>query len=360
MPDWIRLWRTASPLLIPFSWLYRFGVFLRNLGYDSGWGKIHRLPVPVLSIGNLTVGGTGKTPITLSIAKILQDDPYRLEPAILSRGYRRSGSGYQLVSAGESPLCDWPHSGDEPQLYARKLRGVPVAVDVDRVRGGRYLVEHFNPSVILLDDGFQHRRLHRDLDIVLLDSDDRSVNQRLLPAGPRRESRASLDRAQLIILTHQRIVDENSDKIQRELVRDFGGERLVACNNKPAGCTDLRSGEIIPLEKMAGMRVIPFCGIAKPEGFRRILSEIGADAPFLIRFPDHHKYGIKDVERLAGLYSQHRPDYLITTEKDAVKLGGLFEALPILVLEIEIEWSKGFENLERELRRLFGAPGEKG
>jgi len=355
-----QLWRMARPLLLPFSWLYGLGVFLRNLGYDSGWAKIHRIPVPVISIGNLSAGGTGKTTLTLSLARLLQNDPYQLSPAVLSRGYRRSSWGYQLVSAGEGSLCGWEQSGDEPQLYARKLTDVPVAVDADRVRGGNFLVKHFAPSVILLDDGFQHRRLHRDLDIVLLNSGGNIQSDHLLPAGLLREPQSSLRRAHLIVLTYFLLGETESERIWRTCAEHFGEHRLLACRNKMLTCTDLRTGEKFPLEDIRGMRLIPFCGIARPESFRKILAEQGAEIPFLIRFQDHHKYGPRDVERLATAYAEERSDYLITTEKDAVKLGGLFEALPILVLEVEIEWLKGLDNLHRELAKLFGSSGEKG
>lgn len=347
------LWRKSSLLFSPFAWLYGRGVSLRNLAYNSGLLKTHRLPIPVISIGNLNMGGTGKTPVTLSLARILRDPPYNLSPAVLSRGYKRRSSGYRLVSAGDGPICDWKESGDEPQLYASKLSGVPVAVDADRARGGRTLIEHFSPSVILLDDAFQHRRIQRDLDIVLLDESFQWQKERLLPAGYLREPPSALKRAHLIVLTHHQHGDEKSDELWRTWTGQFGENRLLACRTRPSGCAQFRTGEKVPLKALPDWRLIAFCGIAKPEAFLDTLTQLCADVRFLIRFPDHHVYKPKDVERLAISFTKEKADYLITTEKDAVKLGGLFQALPILVLEIEIEWLKGLDNLKNKFHQLL-------
>ena len=347
------LWRKVRPFLTPFTGIYALGINLRNLAYDRNILKIHKLPIPVISIGNVTVGGTGKTPVTLSLARLLQDPPYNQKPAVLSRGYKRKSRGYQLVSAGDGPICDAIQSGDEPQMYARKLSDVPVAVDTDRVRGGRTLIRHLSPSVILLDDAFQHRRLHRDLDIVLLDSSVEFQQERLLPAGPMREPMTSLKRADLIVLTHFQPGDDVSEQLWDICAEQFGEDRLCACGIKPVRCTRINNGKEIPLDELRKCRLIAFCGIAKPETYLQALIKLGTNTPFLIRFPDHHRYRPKDVEKLANVFTAEKADYLITTEKDAVKLSGLFQALPILALEIEIDWLNGTENLKRELFRLF-------
>lgn len=347
------LWRKFSPFLTPFAWIYGQGVALRNLAYDRKLTRIHRLPIPVISIGNLTVGGTGKTPVALSLARMLRDPPYNLSPVVLSRGYRRRSSGYRLVGAGDGPLCRWEESGDEPQLYASKLSGVPVAVDADRVRGGRTLIEHFNPSVILLDDGFQHRRLHRDLDIVLLDEGCDLHCERLLPAGPLREPLSALQRADLIVLTNHQFGDEEADACWQVCAKQLGEERLLACRIRPSGCVHFRTGEHLPLNTLRQKRLVAFCGIARPDAFLNTLKQLGANLSYLIRFPDHHVYKPRDAEKLATSFATERADHLITTEKDAVKLSDLFQALPILVLQIEIEWLRGLENLKRKLYKLL-------
>lgn len=347
-----RLWKILRPFLYPFSWAYGLVIFLRNMAYDLGWIKAKRLNVPVISIGNLSAGGTGKTPVTMALARMLKSPAFRLRPAALSRGYRRKSKGFQLVSAGKGPLCAWADSGDEPYLLARSLPGVPVAVDVDRYNGGSELIRRFNPDALLLDDAFQHRSLHRDLDIVLVDA-GRDLRGHLLPAGLLREPLSSLRRAGLIVLTHFRPDEPIHQSIWKALARTLGESRLAACRTRPSGCLELRTGQTLPLIDLNGTRVVPFCGIAKPESFLAVLETAGADFPFLIRLPDHHHYSTRDVERLAEAYARTHAQYLITTEKDAVKLEGLFAALPILVLQIEIEWLRGKENLERELFKLF-------
>ncbi len=347
-----RLWKLLKPVLYPFSWVYGAIVLGRNLAYNAGWLRTLSLTTPVISIGNLSAGGTGKTPVTMALTRLLKSPMFRCRPAVLSRGYKRKTMGYHQVSSGKGPTCSWTEAGDEPYLMAQSLRGVPVAVDEDRFRGATELTRRFKPDVILLDDAFQHRRLHRDLDIVLLDS-SRDLSDTLLPAGRLREPLSSLRRAGLIILTHFKPDDQVYETAWKACARTFGGNRLMACRTNLSGCRDLHSGKSLALSELNGLRLVPFCGVAKPESFLAILESTGAEFPFLVRLPDHHVYGPKDVERLAEAFARTRASYLMTTEKDAVKLEGLFTALPILVLEIEIEWLRGRENLERELFKLF-------
>ncbi|HDH57134.1 MAG TPA: tetraacyldisaccharide 4'-kinase [Bacteroidetes bacterium] len=347
------LWQKVGPFLSPFAKIYEMGVVLRNFSYDHHLAKVTQLPVKVISVGNLTVGGSGKTPVTLSLAKLIDNLPSKKKPAILLRGYRRRGSGFRIVSSGEGSLCSWEESGDEAQIYARRLKSIPVAVDADRVRGGRALIEQFSPSVILLDDGFQHRRLHRDLDIVLLNHRGEYLTDRLLPAGRLRESPGALKRAHFIVLNRYQPDDTKSDDFLSHCVETFGEAKIAACRVIPSQCTNLRDGQPFRLDSLRGKRLIPFCGIANPESFLETLQKLDPEIPFLVRFPDHHAYKPRDAGRLADAFTKNNADYLITTEKDAVKLGGLFEALPILVLEIEIEWLLGLDNLKGQISGLF-------
>jgi len=344
-----------NPLLTALSWFYGAVAFLRNRFYDWGVWRTRRLPAAVVSVGNLSAGGTGKTPVTLALAQLLQRPPYSAKVAVLSRGYRRKSQGLQWVSAGAGSLCDWEASGDEPQIFARRLRGVPVAVDADRVRGGAALIKEYSPRVILLDDGFQHRRLARDLDIVLMDP-QRDLRDAVLPRGLLREPLSSLGRADLILLMAQEGESMVFEESWKYCADRYGEERLLACRSQRSACYELRSGEKVSLEGLSGVRLLPFCGIAKPENFLLTLGGLGAEIPILIRFRDHHVYSLRDLERLALVYAKQKAQYLITTEKDAVKLGGLFHALPILVLQTEIEWLRGIENLQRELNRILASP----
>jgi tetraacyldisaccharide 4'-kinase len=232
-------------------------------------------------------------------------------------------------------------------------------VDKDRVRGAGALLKEFSPQVILLDDGFQHRRLFRDLDIVLIDP-HRDLPDYLLPRGMLREPLSALQRADLIVLVSQDVGTDVFEESWQRGAAIWGEERLLACRSRPSGCYELRSGTEVGLASLAETRLVPFCGIAKPENFLLTLSSLRAEIPLLIRFRDHHRYNLRDLERLAMIYAQQKTRYLITTEKDAVKLDGLFHALPILVLKTEIEWLRGRENLERELNRILVKSDEVG
>jgi tetraacyldisaccharide 4'-kinase len=171
--------------------------------------------------------------------------------------------------------------------------------------------------------------------------------------GRLRESLASLRRAGLIVLTHFHPDNPVHEKIWSVCVKTLREDRLAACRTRPTGCRDLRTGKPVPLDQIKGMRLLPFCGIAKPASFLHSLETAGAEFPYLIRLSDHHHYGLKDVEWLSQAYTKSHATHLMTTEKDAVKLEGLFLALPILVLQVEIEWVRGKENLERELFKIF-------
>ena len=275
------------------------------------------------------------------------------EPAILSRGYGRKSAGFQIVHNGKRAQCDWKTSGDEPQIYGRRLKRVPVAVDRDRVRGGQALIDEFHPSLLLLDDAFQHRRIHRDLDLVLLDCNQPLDTMRLLPAGQLRESPDSLGRADLILLTHFEPDYEPHERYWSSLSERWGDSKLVACRYATGRLSHFRTGERIKPGSLKGKTLIGFCGIARPENFKDTLDHFRAEVPYIIRFGDHHVYRARDVERLAMAFNKVQADYLITTEKDAVKLGMLFEALPILVAEVEVEWLRGLDNLHRELSALL-------
>ena len=184
-------------LLFPLALFYWGAVLWRNLFYTIGFFVTRRLPVPVISVGNLTVGGTGKTPAVIYLAQKLQENGFK--PAVLSRGYGRNTTGTVVVSDGSKSLGGYEEGGDEPYLMANRLSGIPVVVDELRYRGGCFIVENFHPDVILLDDAFQHRALARDLDIVLLNSQDSPEAYKMLPYGKLREPPFHLRRADVLI-----------------------------------------------------------------------------------------------------------------------------------------------------------------
>ena len=186
--------------LYPFSLLFQLLVFFKNYFYKINILKTHRLPCIVISVGNITAGGTGKTPFVIYLSSILKYT-YDYKVAILSRGYGRLTKGTILVSNGQGPLHDWTIVGDEPYMMSKKLKEIPIAVDENRFRGGTFLIKKYNPDIIILDDGFQHRSLFRDLDIVLLNGNDSKVNYKLLPQGLLREPLQNIKRADKIFLT---------------------------------------------------------------------------------------------------------------------------------------------------------------
>jgi tetraacyldisaccharide 4'-kinase len=317
----------ATMLLSPLSWLYGLAIRLRNRHYDRP-GKSLAARVPVLSIGNLTVGGTGKTPVVAWLAQRFIDEG--LKPAIVSRGYGgRAGKGPLLVSTGEGPVRGPAECGDEPCLLASLLPGVLVVVGSDRLAGASAAADR-GVDVVLLDDGFQHRRLARDLDILLIHSDRPFGNGRLLPAGPLREQLTALRRAGLIVLTRT-AKEGDYRELERSIRRFNRSAPILLSRHRPAGLFDTRGAPVSYPE-----RAVLFCGIARPELFRRDIESLGIEVVGFRDYPDHYRYTERDIDELRGLAGDGVA--LITTEKDLARLGTA-EGLPLTVLRIEIEIS---------------------
>ena len=280
------------------SRVFRSIINARARLYESGYLKTHHLDHPVISVGNLTVGGTGKTPLVIALAGEFRDLGYR--PVVLSRGYRRSGRGAVVVSRGEGPMLGWEESGDEPCMIAMRLPGVALVVGKDRYESGLLAERERLGDLFILDDGFQHRRLAREVDIVTIDAEEWAKGENLLPTGRWREPKSSLERA------HVACVRTSSRAPALDLpIPTFGIETLnegLVRNGKPA------SVESLPPEPVAA-----FAGIARPDDFFEMLEGMGIELTQKQSFPDHHAYRPKD---LAGLGKGIR----ITTEKDAVRL----------------------------------------
>ena len=230
----------VSLLMVPFSFLYGTAVALRNWLYNRGIKVSHRLDCRVISVGNLSVGGTGKTPMVECFARRLHGDGRGV--AILSRGYRGKGKGTVIVSDGVNLLVDDRYAGDEPYLLASRLRSVPVIVNRDRVKGAEKALHRFHSKYLILDDGFQYRRLQRDLDVVLVDF--QSSPQRLLPAGPLREPWRNLRRADLIFLTKCPLPGSSNWELvagQKDFLRQFTEAPIVACRHHPVKLVDVKT-----------------------------------------------------------------------------------------------------------------------
>ncbi len=332
-------------VLWPLSALYGAIVRFRNLLYLKGVLKSTRPSgVRIISVGNLTVGGTGKTPVTIHLAACLKDRGMRV--AILSRGYRRTTRGARVVSDGERLLMSPQEAGDEPCLMAQRLRGVHLVVSEKRTAGAELLKERFGPDVILLDDGFQHLAIKRDLDIVLIDGRQLSENPRVLPSGPLREPPDSLKRADIILF-----------KDHTHLPRPFA----PYIEGKPRWGFSYRAGRLLdegfrPLGG-AGLlkdrRVVAVCGIAEPDSFFTTLEGCGARVVERVGLPDHHLYTEADVATLVDRVEKTGAEWVLTTEKDGVKLKDCkgVEALPlrILTIDVAIEEEKPFVSKVLEL-----------
>ncbi len=319
------------------SLFYGAAVRARNTAYDAGLFKTHRVSVPVISIGNLSMGGTGKTTLVQWCAETLIAAGKK--PAILSRGYgrRHPGSDTVIVSGesggGADRSDEAARSGDEPLLLARSLKNVPVIVDTDRVRGAKFAVGKFKPDVLLLDDGFQHRRLGRDLDILCFD-DALFAAPFQFPRGVLREPLSGIARARAAAMKSQ------NGKITRPFEIPAAHYRYRVREIK-----NFANGEVMGADWLKGRRVWAACAIARPEGFEKTLRDAGAEIDGMNRFPDHFAFEDSDLKALESAAQKHSAA-LVMTAKDAVKLPKSF---PALIVEIGIEWMDGEETLKRIL-----------
>ena len=289
-----------------FGSIFGAGVQLRNVLYDRGVLPSRRLTGPVVSVGNLSVGGSGKTPFVLLLGELLRVRGVKFD--ILSRGYGRKSKGVMLVD----PAGTSHDFGDEPLLMARRL-GVPVIVGEDRYQAGLFAENRFGAQLHLLDDGFQHRSLARDFDIVLVTPDD--TRDRLLPAGRLREPARNLSRADAIVLTSGAAGD--SFPLDGKLV--WRARRGILPKDVPP-------------------RPVAFCGIARPKHFLAQLRTAGIEPVAEAFYRDHHAYTERDVQELLKLRQQSQAGGFVTTEKDAINLGGYMTALePLAVVPVKME-----------------------
>lgn len=309
-----------SALLFLLSTPYAVVMCLRNIFYDYGLLRVQRLSCPVISIGNLTMGGTGKTPLVIMLADMLRTLGYK--PAILSRGYgRTSVARVAVVTDGGNLLMTPREAGDEPYLMAQLLHGVPVIVGVCRFLAGRTAIEQ-GADILLLDDAFQHRALYRDVNIVLLDKDQPLGNGRLLPGGSLRESPQALRRADIAVLTGGGQAGAKLSPAWQRLLDDV--PHLFHADHRARAIID-GSGTALPLDFLRGKRVYAFAGIGRPLSFRRTIEGLGADITGFAVFPDHHCFGMSELATITREAAQTRSDIILTTEKDGVRLGNFKE-----------------------------------
>ncbi len=318
--------RIIATVLVPAGWLYGLLAAVRVTLYRLGFFSVYRAPVPVISIGNLAVGGTGKTPAVNWLIKHLLAQGRKV--AVVSRGYGGRGvpGGVGVVSAGAGPLLAPEICGDEPFLLARRNPRALIVVAPKRACGVRQAIEELGADIIVLDDGFQHLAVARDLDIVLLDGNYPLGNGRVLPAGRLRERPSALARGDLFLLTRC------GDKIPRLPV--LPGPVLCSRHRLDAIALSLDGAEI-PLTNLAGRRGVAFAGIADPEVFFADLRRMGLQLVQTVALPDHAVFGADVRARLKAVAAG--ADYLITTEKDGVKLMNDKFAVPCYQVPVQLQ-----------------------
>jgi tetraacyldisaccharide 4'-kinase len=353
MIDWQRIWNddgrisryavitiTAAVISLP----YRLIIVFRNWLYDKKIFAVVKLPCPVISIGNIAAGGTGKTPCVIMLAQMLQSHGFK--PAILSRGYGgKSSKSVNIVSDGKNILLDSKTAGDEPFLMAQSLRSIPIIVGPQRIKTGSAAIDRFGANVLICDDAMQHRQIFRDINLVLLDSQDPFGNGHVLPRGKLREPIAGLERASAFLLTR---TDETpkTDEINNELTQIRNIPIFMSIHK----LKDVIKGDYSdkwPISNLTGKRVCAFCGIAKPDSFEKSLLAAQAHILSLDTFPDHHNYSRAELERIKNKFYNYEADLIITTQKDGMRLQNFADFLSIIyMMRIEMEITPSRESFD--------------
>jgi len=321
---------------------YRGLIEARGWLYERGVLRARTLPCPVVAIGNLTVGGTGKTPAVELAVRMLTELGHR--PAVVSRGYGRRSRGVHVVADVSSIRLEAEEAGDEPFLLARRLPGVPVVVGADRGAAARVALDACGATAVVLDDGFQQRTLETSLDVVMARARRPWGNGRLLPAGPLREPLRALARADVVIATGAG--EAPTDEVEATAARYAPHAPVLAAVLEPVACWAAPRMEPVPLTTLAGARVTAFAGIAAPASFATTLRQLGAVAD-LVPFPDHHWYTTADVRALDARAA--KAEALVTTEKDWVRLRGHAPTRPLYVVAVSLRLVRG----EEAWRRVF-------
>jgi tetraacyldisaccharide 4'-kinase len=342
--NWQRIWNDdgssnrynpAKTILYAISLLYRLIIKLRNWLYDHKIFREVKLSCPVISVGNITVGGTGKTPCVIWLAQMLQQQGFK--PTVLSRGYgSKNSQPVNIVSDGNNILLPSTISGDEPRLIARSLKGIPVITGPKRILTGKTAIDNFGADVLICDDAFQHRQIFRDINIVLLDSQAPSGNGHMLPRGSLREPLTALRRADAFILTRTNEAKKTNAAISK-LAEAEKIPVFVSCH-KPV---DVIKGDYslqLPLLELRDKKVCAFAGIAQPDSFKKAILATGAQIISFDIFSDHHCYSPKELENIRHNFLKNNAELLITTEKDGMRLQEFTNFLSkIYLLRIELE-----------------------
>lgn len=327
-------------LLYLASLLYGVGLFGRRLFYKFGIFKSERVPLKIISVGNLTLGGTGKTPFVIRLVRMLDEDLGK-KTSVLIRGY------------------GW----DEQTMLKKKLTDTPILVGEDRARSAHKAIKLYGSDTAILDDGFQHWELSRNMDIVLIDSRKPFGNGHLFPRGVLREPMSAISRASVVVFTK---IDRKSPGLEavKEELRQINGDLIfLEALHKPAYIYDLKVRKELPVAFLKGKRVILLSSIGDPDYFNQTVAGLGADIAEHIIFPDHHNYAEGDAAGIIKRCNERKFDFILTTEKDEVKLRRMsllsFGGYPVMTLGIEMEITSGKELLVDRLRSLYTRQGAK-
>jgi tetraacyldisaccharide 4'-kinase len=353
-------------LLFSFSLLFQGAIKIRRFLYNVRILRDSTLGVQVIAIGNLTVGGTGKTPVVEKFARELRDQGRNV--AILSRGYRSKPTPFhvwltnklllrddttppRVVSDGRSLLLDSDMAGDEPYMLASNLKDVVVLVDKDRVKSGRYAIQKFGCDTLLLDDGYQYWKLAgRRQDIVLIDCQQPFGNERLLPRGTLREPPSHLGRASTIFITKS---DGKTEALRKRIAQHNPDAGIIECIHHPLYLEDVFTGKQEELTFVKGRRVASLSGIAQPESFEESLVKLGAELVYAKRFVDHHRFTQQEVLNAINRSKKRQAEMIITTQKDAVRFPKIDRRdLPIYFMRVEIKILSGAKDFQDCVRKI--------
>ncbi len=348
------------------SRLYRVIIQLRHFMYRKGLFRHHTLGCQVISVGNLTVGGTGKTPVVEVFARELQKEGRRV--AILSRGYKKVEPGFvrrfidrvtlrearrppRIVSDGETLQLDSAMSGDEPYMLATNLPEVCVLVDRNRVKSGKYAINRLGCDTLVLDDGFQYLSLKPRVQIVLVDRTNPFGNEYCLPRGILREPVKNIKRADFIFITKS---NGSGANVIRERLRQYNQHaEIIECMHCPRHLENLYTRERRGLEYLKGLRIVAVSAIAAPRGFERELEKLGATITDRVNFADHHRYTQQEIIDIINRAAELKADAILTTEKDAVRFPRMDRRdIPVYFLRVDIEILSGQEDFRTCISRI--------
>lgn len=344
---------TLKILLSPLALIYSFVINLRNMFFDKGIFKSHKVNSKIISIGNLVIGGAGKTPTVMYITNQLK--ALGKSAAILSRGYKRSTKGYKLVSDGKEMLASVNESGDEIYFAAEECR-VPSAVAEKRVDGAQRLINKFDIDSIVLDDAFQHRWIARDLNILVFDQKFLKVagrmEQKLLPLGSMREPFSAIQRADAIFINRK---FSEKEIIPEKISKFYKNKQVFHAYYKATGFYDVKDHKFYEIDEFKGQRSLVVCGIARPHSFLNVLKNNEIDLTNRMTFRDHKSYTLKEIQSIRKEFYETNSYSVITTQKDAVKLNAFsreFDDIDIYYLKIEMVVEEE-EKLKEVLKNIF-------